>query len=103
MAKGAGPLVDAGFDLLELPKPPMLVGVVVLAEWFEMSGRGAVGFGPGMFVVEVGLGGGHPAPREDTCRVSCFDLASLGGSGSSSGGGDGDRLALVVGDRDPPL
>ena len=54
-------------------------------------------------MVEVRLAGGHPTAGEDTGVGDGFDLTSLTGGGSASGGADVDYLTVLVGDGGPPF
>ena len=77
--------------------------VVVAASGGEVAGLGGVGLVPGFGVVEVALAGGHATSWESTEWMMGFDLALLGGGGSSSGDAVSDgHPGMWVGDDEPP-
>jgi len=103
LAEWAGPFVDAGSDLFQFPSVPMVVDVVVAAEWSELSDRGPVGLRPGGLMVEITFCSGHPASGEDTGRIPGLHDPFLNRGGSPLGGYHAYRLAVLIDRDDPPF
>jgi hypothetical protein len=72
--------------LAEFPAVVVADAMVVPAQWFEMGDRGLLGYGPGVFMVEVALTGGHATSGEDTVRIPRLHHPLLGGGGPTAGG-----------------
>ena len=102
MTERAGELIAAE---LALDDGPAVVAdhVMVTAKRAEVVFSGRPVLAPGLVVVEVATGRGHPAAGKDTGRVESLGQSLLSVGGPTARGPDRDRIPVLIGDRVAPL
>ena len=102
MTKRAGELIAAQPGLDDGPAV-VADDVMVSAKRAEVVFSGRPFFAPGLVVVEVTAGGGHPAAGKDTGRVESLSQSPLADGGPTPRGANRDRTPVLIGDRVAPL